>query len=70
MVNALENITQEALQLTRQQRSFLLEIEEPDGDAKADSVWEEELRARIQAIDNGTTVGIPYETVMCEALRI
>ena len=71
MANPLEVITQEALQLTSQQRlalaSFLLELEESNGNNKVDSIWEEEIRARIHAIDNGTAVGIPYEEVMREA---
>lgn len=74
MVNALEGITQEALRLTSQQRlalaGFLLELEEPNGDATVDSAWEEEIRARIQAIDDGTAVEIPYEAVMREARRL
>jgi putative addiction module component (TIGR02574 family) len=73
MVNALQDITQEALKLTRQQRlalaGFLLELDEPNGDAQVDAVWEEEIRARIQAIDDGTAVGIPYEAVMREAQK-
>ena len=71
MVKALEEIAQEALRLTSQQRlalaSFLLELEEPGGDPEVDAAWEEEIRARIQAIDQGTAVGIPYEAVLAEA---
>jgi len=73
MANALEEITREALQLPRQQRlvlaGFLLELEEANGNANVDSAWEEEIRSRIQAIDNGTALGIPYEKVMCEAQK-
>ena len=73
MANALEEIIREALQLPRQQRlvlaGFLLELEEANGNANVDSAWEEEIRSRIQAIDNGTALGIPYEEVMCEAKK-
>ena len=73
MANALEEITREALQLPRQQRlalaGFLLELEEANGNANADAVWEDEIRSRIQAIDNGTASGIPHSEVMCEAQK-
>ena len=46
-----------------------LELEEANGNANVDSAWEEEIRSRIQAIDNGTALGIPYEEVMCEAQK-
>ena len=74
MVNALEDIAHDALRLTSQQRlvlaGFLLELEEPNGDPTVDSAGEEEIRARIQAIDDGRAVGIPYEAVMREAQRL
>jgi len=73
MENALEEITCEALKLPRQQRlalaGFLLELEEANVNANADAAWEEEIRSRIQAIDNGTALGIPYAEVMGAALK-
>jgi hypothetical protein len=71
MANTLETITQEALQLPRQQRlalaGFLLELDAANGGNEVDSAWEEEIRARIQAVDNGSAVGIPYDDVMEKA---
>ncbi len=73
MANSLEEIVREALQLPRQQRlalaGFLLALEEGTGDLDVDAAWEDEIRARIQAIDDGTAVGIPYEEVMREAQK-
>jgi len=34
------------------------------GDPAIEAVWEEEIFARIQAIDNGSAVGVPYEEVL------
>ena len=71
MSKALEEVTSEAIQLPRQQRlalaGFLLELEDASEDPAVDAAWENEIRARIQAIDNGTAVGISYQQVMCEA---
>ena len=68
MSAALEEITEQALKLTKQERLALanrLLSEEQSGDALAiEAVWEEEILARVQAIDNGTTVGIPYNEVI------
>ena len=69
MSAALEEITKEALKLSRQQRlalaGFLLEIDTPTGnDPEVEAIWEQEILARIQAIDDGTASGVPYEEVM------
>ena len=69
MSAALEEITKEALKLSRQQRlvlvGFLLEIDTPSSnDPEVEAVWEREILARIQAIDDGTASGVSYEEVM------
>jgi len=66
---ALEDITREALKLSRQQRlalaGFLLEIDDPAAsDPEVEAAWEQEILARIQAIDEGTASGVPYEEMM------
>ena len=67
MATALEEITREALKLSRQERMALasrLLIDDEDGNsAEIEAAWEEEILARIQAIDDGTAVGISYEEV-------
>lgn len=71
MSKMLEEITKEAFQLPRKQRlalaSVLLEFEDRDEDAQAALVWEQEIVARIQAVDDGTAIGVSYEEVMREA---
>lgn len=69
MSAALEEITKEALKLSRQQRlalaGFLLEIDTPSShDPGVEAVWEQEILARIEAIDDGTASGVSYEEVM------
>jgi hypothetical protein len=44
-----------------------LELDAANGGNEVDSAWEEEIRARIQAVDNGSAVGIPYDDVMEKA---
>ena len=68
MSAALEEITEQALKLTKQERLALanrLLSEEQDEDALAiEAAWEEEILARVQAIDDGTAEGIPYNEVI------
>lgn len=66
MSAALEEITEQALKLTKQERlANRLLSEEQDGDALAiEAAREEEILARVQAIDDGTAVGIPYKEVI------
>jgi putative addiction module component (TIGR02574 family) len=69
MSAAFEEITKEALKLSRQQRlalaGFLLEIDTPSSNnPEVEAAWEQEILARIQAIDDGTASGVSYEEVM------
>jgi len=68
MSAALEEITERALSLSRQERLALanrLLSDDRDGDvSEVETAWEEEILARIQAIDDGTAVGISYEDVI------
>jgi hypothetical protein len=74
MSKALEDITREAAQLPREERlalaGFLLEIDEPSDRREADVAWEREIVARIQAVDDGTAVGVPYDEVMQSAKNL
>ena len=71
MSKALTEITKEAIQLPRQQRlvlaGLLLELEDGGADPQADEAWEQEIQARIKAVDDGTAVGISYEEAMRQA---
>ena len=73
MSKPLEEITREAIQLPRQQRlalaSFLLELDDFGGDSEVESAWEQEILARIQAVDDGTASSIAFDDVMREAQK-
>jgi putative addiction module component (TIGR02574 family) len=68
MSAALEEITEKALRLSRQEKLALanrLLSDDEDRDAsEIEAAWEDEILARIQAIDEGTAVGVPYEDVI------
>ena len=68
MSATLEDITEQALRLPKQERLALANRLLSDDDdtevAAIEAAWEEEILARIQAIDDGTAKGIPYEDVV------
>jgi len=65
MAKHLEDITREALDLPRGQRlalaQFLLTLED-DSSKDAEAVWDNEIRARLKAFDEGHAEAMPYET--------
>ena len=67
MSAALEEITEKALKLPGQERlalaNRLLSNDENADTLEVEAAWEEEILARIEAIDNGSAVGVPYEEV-------
>ena len=71
MSKALEEITREAIQLPRQDRlalaERLLEIDDFAADPEVAMAWEDEILARIQAVDDGRATGISRDEVMREA---
>jgi hypothetical protein len=73
MAKVLEEIAKEAALLPKAERlalaGILLDLEDGADDLKAAQLWEEEIQYRIQAVDNGTAVGIPYEDVMKEVRK-
>lgn len=73
MSRAVDELARAALRLPRQQRlalaGILLELEDASEDPDVDAAWEEEIRARVEAVDSGTAVGIPYQQVMREAQK-
>ncbi len=68
MSAALEEITEKARALSRQERltlaNRLLSDDEDSDIPEIEAAWEEEILARIKAIDDGTAIGIPYEEVI------
>lgn len=71
MSKAFEEIAREATQLSRKQRldlaSLLLELNDGAVDADVSAEWEQEILARIHAVDEGQAEGISFEAVMREA---
>lgn len=71
MSKAFEEIAQEAAQLSREQRlelaSLLLELDQGSANAQVSAAWEEEIIARIRAIDEGQAQGVSFERVMLDA---
>jgi hypothetical protein len=71
MSKAFEEIAHEATQLSREQRlhlaSLLLELHEGAEDPQVDMAWEQEILARIRAIDEGSAAAFSYEDVMRDA---
>ncbi len=68
MSKHFEDIAKEAITLPRKQRlslaSLLLELDETVQDEPLSAAWEEEILARIRALDNGTAASDSYEDVM------
>lgn len=74
MAKGLEEIiTKEAVLLSNGERlslvGMLLDLDDGADDLKAAQLWEEEIQYRIQAVDNGAVVGIPYEDVRKEVRK-
>ena len=71
MSKAFEEIAKEASQLSRQQKfdlaGLLLDMNEDLPASEADLIWEQELRARIRAVDHGQAASFSLEDVMRDA---
>lgn len=70
MAARIEEIAKELVDLPRHQRlvlvRLLLDLDQPGSSADVDSAWEEEIRARVKAVDEGRAIGIPYEQIKKE----
>lgn len=70
MAARIEEITKELVELPRHQRltlvRLLLDLDQPGTSTEVDAAWDEEIRARVKAVDDGRAVGIPYEQVRKE----
>lgn len=71
MSKAFDEIARQASQLSREQRldlaSMLLELNEDLGEEDVSAVWEEEILARIRAVDENEAEGVSFEAVMRDA---
>jgi putative addiction module component (TIGR02574 family) len=70
MAISIEEITKEIVDLPRHQRlalvRLLLDLDRPGVGEEIDSAWEEEIRARVKAVDEGRAAGISYEQIKKE----
>ena len=66
----IEALTQEAAKLPKEQRlalaRTLLDLEPVGSVAEAEQSWDDEVRARIKAVDEGRVTGIAYEDIRRE----
>jgi putative addiction module component (TIGR02574 family) len=73
MATSIEEITKEIVGLPRHQRlalvKLLLDLDRSHADPGTEAVWDDEIRARVKAVDEGRAVGIPYEQVREEMAR-
>jgi putative addiction module component len=71
MSKAFEEIAKEAAKLSRKERldlaSMLLELNEDLTQPGVKAVWEEEILARIRAVDENEAEGISFDAVMRDA---
>ncbi|MDD2764470.1 MAG: addiction module protein [Opitutaceae bacterium] len=66
----IEELTREAASLPKEQRlalaRVLLDLEPVGSVAEAERSWDEEIRARIKAVDEGRVTGIAYDDLRRE----
>jgi putative addiction module component (TIGR02574 family) len=70
MASSIEEITKEVVELPRHQRlalmRLLLDLDQPGTSEDVERAWDDEIRARVKAIDEGRAVGISYEQIKKE----
>lgn len=70
MATSIEEITKGIVDLPRHQRlalvRLLLDLDRPGSAEEIDSAWDEEIRARVKAVDEGRVAGISYEQIKKE----
>jgi putative addiction module component (TIGR02574 family) len=70
MPKTLEAITHEVLELPHNQRlalaRIILDLDAGPADPGVEAAWDEEIRARLKAYDEGRLEAIPWEDVQQE----
>jgi putative addiction module component (TIGR02574 family) len=68
MSKAFEEVKDQVIQLSRPERleliCLLLELDKEGPNPEIEAAWEEEIRARVRAVEEGRVNGIPYEQVL------
>ena len=70
MATPIEKITEEVVELSRDERlalmRLLLDLDQPSKGDEIEKAWDQEIRARVKAVDEGRVAGIPYEQIKQE----
>ncbi len=70
MGTTLEKITEEAATTTRQERltrvRLLLDLDQPAKGSEIADAWDSEIRARVEAVNEGRVSGVPYDQIKKE----
>ena len=70
MATSIEEIAKEAVELPRHQRlaliRLLLDLDQPGASDETEQAWDEEIRARVRAVDEGRANGVSYEQIKNE----
>ncbi len=73
MTANIEEISREIVELPKHQQlallKLLLDLDRSHADQGTEGAWDEEIRARVKAVDEGRAVGIPYEQVREDMAR-
>ena len=73
MATPIEKISQEVVELSRHERltlmRLLLDLDQPSKGEEIEKAWDEEIRARVKAVDEGRASGIPYDAIREEINR-
>lgn len=71
---SIEEIAKAVVDLPRHQRlaliKLLLDLKRPGCVEEIDAAWEEEIRARVKAVDEGRVAGIAYEQIKKEMAEL
>jgi putative addiction module component (TIGR02574 family) len=67
MATTIEKIAQQVATMTRQERltlmRLLLDLDQPPAVDAIATAWDQEIRARVKAVDEGRAAGIPYDQI-------
>jgi putative addiction module component (TIGR02574 family) len=67
---SIEELAKEAIALPRHQRltlaRLLLDLDRAGDVGEIDQAWDDEIRARVKAVDEGRATGVPYEQIRKE----
>ena len=70
MATPIEKITQEVVELSRRERltlmRLLLDLDQPSKGDEIEKAWDQEIRARVKAVDQGRASGIRYDEIKKE----